>query len=356
MDRYGRVDPDARRRGHHRQDDPRLDHVREQRGRDDPADRRDREREWPRTAGVLLHVDAVQAAAQHRARPGVARRRPGLVRGPQVRGPEGRRRAVRPPRHAHPRPAAGRHARSATGGPARRTWPASSGWPGAYELTVRERPETARRLRRLPRSPADRGPRGRGNRAHGPPARPAAGSPLAHRERRGRHGRGAGAGPRRNRVLGRFRMRDRLHRGLARADRDGLPGGRGARLAATLAGPHDDGRRGGARLPRSFRGRSQGCASGRPCSPPIHWARASARDRASGLPADGRVSWSRCRAASIRRSRPRCSTSRATTSSASGCGCTTSPTRTRSSRRAAARSTRPTMPGGSPRSSAFRST
>ena len=38
-----------------------------------------------------------------------ARRRPRLARRPQVRGPQGRRRALRPARDAHPRPAAGRH-------------------------------------------------------------------------------------------------------------------------------------------------------------------------------------------------------------------------------------------------------
>ena len=58
--------------------------------------------------GVLLHVDAVQAAAHVDLDLDSPRRRPGLVRGPQVRGSQGRRRAVRPPRDAHPRPAAGR--------------------------------------------------------------------------------------------------------------------------------------------------------------------------------------------------------------------------------------------------------
>ena len=62
--------------------------------------------------------DAQGRPAPRRRRPGGAvrrprrrgpRRRPRVARGAQVRGPEGRRRAVRPPRHAHPRPAAGRH-------------------------------------------------------------------------------------------------------------------------------------------------------------------------------------------------------------------------------------------------------
>ena len=62
VDRYGRVDPDAARGGAHRPDDPRLDHARQQRGRHDPADRRDRRARPKARKGVLLHVDAVQAA------------------------------------------------------------------------------------------------------------------------------------------------------------------------------------------------------------------------------------------------------------------------------------------------------
>ena len=50
------------RGGDHRPDDPRLDHAREQRGRDDPADRRDRARASRRVAASSSHVDAVQAA------------------------------------------------------------------------------------------------------------------------------------------------------------------------------------------------------------------------------------------------------------------------------------------------------
>ena len=60
--------------------------------------------------GVLLAVDAVQARAVRRPRRRGARRRPAVDRGPQVRGPEGRRRALPAPRDAHPRPAAGRRA------------------------------------------------------------------------------------------------------------------------------------------------------------------------------------------------------------------------------------------------------
>ena len=62
VDRYGRVDPDAARGGDHRPDDPRLGHARQQRGRDDPADRRDRRAASAARKGVLFHVDAVQAA------------------------------------------------------------------------------------------------------------------------------------------------------------------------------------------------------------------------------------------------------------------------------------------------------
>ena len=46
-----------------------------------------------------------------------------------------------------------------------------------------------------------------------------------------------------HRRLGRLGMHDRLDRAVARADRDGLPGRRGARLAAPLARSDDDRRR-----------------------------------------------------------------------------------------------------------------
>ena len=65
--------------------------------------------------------------------------------GAQVRGPEGRRRALRPPRDAHPRPAAGRRRRSAIAGPAPRTSPGPSGSRPRYELSCAERPGDRRR-------------------------------------------------------------------------------------------------------------------------------------------------------------------------------------------------------------------
>ena len=61
-----------------------------------------------RHRGVLLHTDAVQAAAHLAHRRGGAGRRPALSGGAQVRGAQGRRRPVRPPWHEHPGPAAGR--------------------------------------------------------------------------------------------------------------------------------------------------------------------------------------------------------------------------------------------------------
>ena len=59
--------------------------------------------------GVLLHVDAVQAAPVRRPRRRGAGRGPDLAERAQVRGPQGRRGPVHPPRDPPPRPAAGWH-------------------------------------------------------------------------------------------------------------------------------------------------------------------------------------------------------------------------------------------------------
>ena len=99
--------PRRDRGGDHGPDDPRLGHVRQQRGRHDPADRRDRRaRSAPpraspprrRRAGravVDLDLGALGADLVSLGRP-------------QVRGPAGRRPPLRPARDAHPRPGARR--------------------------------------------------------------------------------------------------------------------------------------------------------------------------------------------------------------------------------------------------------
>ena len=78
VDKDGLVDPDDVRDGDHRQDDPRLDHARQQRDRRRPADRRDR-RDRASEKGVLFHTDAVQGVGKvpfdvndAEGRPGVA--------------------------------------------------------------------------------------------------------------------------------------------------------------------------------------------------------------------------------------------------------------------------------------------
>ena len=70
------------------------------------------------------------AAARARGRPRVDQR-------PQVRGTQGHRRAVRPARDAHPRPAARRRAGAAPTGRDRERGRARSGSPSAYELSCR---------------------------------------------------------------------------------------------------------------------------------------------------------------------------------------------------------------------------
>ena len=66
--------------------------------------------------GVLLHVDAVQAAPYVDLDVEALGADMVSLGRPQVRGSQGRRRAVRAPRHAHPRPAAGRDPGTASPG------------------------------------------------------------------------------------------------------------------------------------------------------------------------------------------------------------------------------------------------
>ena len=108
--------------------------LREQRGRARSSRSRDDRRARPaRAAGIHLHVDAVQAAPYLDVDVGALGRGHRRHLGPQVRGPEGRRRALRPARDARCSPSCTAGARSATAGPARRTWPARSGWPRRYD-------------------------------------------------------------------------------------------------------------------------------------------------------------------------------------------------------------------------------
>ena len=63
VDGTGRVDPDDVRRAITPRHVPRLGHARQQRGRHDPADRRDRARSRA-SAGVLIHTDAAQSVGK----------------------------------------------------------------------------------------------------------------------------------------------------------------------------------------------------------------------------------------------------------------------------------------------------
>ena len=139
VDRYGRVDPDQLEAALN--DKTILVSImlaNNEVGHDPARSPRSRARR-PRAQGRPVPRRRGPGGAVRRPRRRGARRRPGLARGAQVRGPEGRRRAVRPPRHAHPRPAAGRRRRSGIGGPAPRTWPGPSGLAAAYELSCAER-------------------------------------------------------------------------------------------------------------------------------------------------------------------------------------------------------------------------
>ena len=79
--------------------------------------------------GIVLHVDAVQAAPYLDLDVADAGRGPRLARGPQVRGPQGRRRARSSGTARTSSPSSTAGPRSAIAAPARRTSPAPSGWP-----------------------------------------------------------------------------------------------------------------------------------------------------------------------------------------------------------------------------------
>ena len=210
-------------------------------------------------------ADAQGHPAPRRRRPGGPvrrprrrgpRRGPRVARGPQVRGAQGRRRAVRPPRDAHPRPAAGRHPGAPPAGRARRTSPVPSGWPPRTTSSCAER---AGDRRRGCASSATR----------------LADAVLAVARRRARRAIPSERLPGLLSIVARdtdgasvamsldlegiacsvgFGVHDGLDRGQPRPDRDGLPGGGGARRAAPVARPDDDRRRDRRRRATSCRG------------------------------------------------------------------------------------------------------
>ena len=213
--------PRPARVGAQRQDDPRLDHARQQRGGHDPADRRDRRPGAIAQGSRPPHRRGPGGTVRGHRRRG-ARGRPGLARGAQVRGAEGRRSALRPARHAHPGAAAGRHPGAPP--PRRHRERGRGGRPGRRHTSSRATSarspcaEAARAARPVGRG-GHGGARRRGDRpSQGSAARPAvAGRP--------RHRRGVGRDVTRSRghrLLGRLGLHHRLDRGQPRADRDGL--------------------------------------------------------------------------------------------------------------------------------------
>ena len=97
VDGYGLVDPDDGPAGHPARHHPDLDHARQQRDRDHPADRGDRA--IAHEHGVPFHVDGVQTFGKLAHRPSTPRDRPAVVLGPQDLRAQGRRRALHPQGH-----------------------------------------------------------------------------------------------------------------------------------------------------------------------------------------------------------------------------------------------------------------
>ena len=128
---------------------------------------------------TLVHVDAVQAAPYVDLDVAGPRRRPGRHRGAQVRGAQGHGRAVRSAaaRRSWRRRTAAR--RSAFAAPAPRTSPAPWAWPSRYELATQERNDDVPRLAAQRDRLRDALPDRCRGRAHRPPARAAAGPPVA---------------------------------------------------------------------------------------------------------------------------------------------------------------------------------
>ena len=166
--------PGRRRGGAHRPDDPGRRHARQQRGRHDPADRRDRDGSSGRTAASLLHVDAVQAAPWLRPRRRGARRRPRRPRAPtRSRAPRASGALwIRKGTHLLAQQHGG-VAGAPPAGRARRTSAGAVGMATAFELVARRAAGTVARVR-APARPA-RGGRARPSTASSSPATPSSG-------------------------------------------------------------------------------------------------------------------------------------------------------------------------------------
>ena len=149
VDRYGRVDPDDVEAAlTDRTILVALGHANNEVGTIQPVAEIVKRVRASGPKGCLVAVDAVASAPYLADRRRRARVRPAGDRGPQVRGPEGRRRAL-PSSAGRTSSASSRAApRSATGGPARRTSPARSGWRPRSSWPSPSGTRRSRRLRR----------------------------------------------------------------------------------------------------------------------------------------------------------------------------------------------------------------
>ena len=189
--------------------------------------------------GVLLHVDAVQAAPYVDIDVEALGADLLSISAHKFEGPKGIGALyVRHGTHILAQQQGGtqeRHRRAGTEDVA-----GAVGLATAYELSCAERPGTVARLRRLRDRLAKAVLAVPGTELTGHPQDAPARAVL---DGRARHGRGIGRGrtrPRGDRLLGRECLHDRLDRGQPRPDRDGLPRGGGARRAPPVARPDDD--------------------------------------------------------------------------------------------------------------------
>ena len=340
-DRSGRA-----RRGDHRQDDPRLGHAREQRGRHGPADRRDRPagarpQGRPARTSTPSRARRTSISTSRRSASTCSRSRPTSSRA---------RRASAPCTSATARtssPSSRAASRSGTAGPARRTSPGPSGLAAAYDLSCEERPETVKRLRRQ----RDRLKKAvlavEGAELTGHPKERLPGLlSIIARDTDGASV-DAVARSRGDRLFGRLGLHDGLDRGRRTSCRRWATRTRrrAARCGCRSAGRRPTPR--STRPARSCRGSSPRCGWDPRRSPPIRSARAWACEPDPRRDVGGR------RLVRRRGARPRAGPRRRRRLDAPP---RRRRHRTRSSRRAAARSTRRTTRGGSPASSGSRST